>query len=129
MRHHGNRFGRPGIFITEVVIGTSILAVISALAITAVISYCRVRDQYLWRQTAAWAAAGQLQRYQAGAPLDSRPPEGLIPEKVRLLTQADPGQGDWKGFNRVTVTATVDLPNAPPIHERVIGYVPARAGS
>lgn len=120
-------FGRKGFFVPEILVGMAIMAVVAALAADAIAGYYRVRRQYDWRRAAAWAAAGQLQRYQAGAPIDSAPPGNLWPEEIHLKTAARPGQGPWQGFQLITVTATVEDGHGPAIHEQVSGYVRERA--
>jgi type II secretory pathway pseudopilin PulG len=123
MRSTGVHRSRRGVLTIETLVAVMILAVVSAMAADAISNYYRTRDQYLWRQAAAWAAAGQLQRYQAGAPIDSTPPENLWQPEIRLQTTVAPGEGDWQGFSRVTVTATVDRPRKQTICERFSGYV------
>ena len=123
MRSTGLGRGRRGVLTIETLVAVSIMAVVSAMATNAIWSYYQTRDQYLWREAAAWAAAGQLQRYQAGAPIDSAPPENLWQPDIRLQTTVAPGEGAWQGFGRVTVTATVDRPKKQKICERLSGYV------
>jgi hypothetical protein len=118
---------RKGYFVSEILVGMVIMAVVAALMADAICGYYRVRSQYDWRRAAVWAAAGQLQRCQAGAAIDTAPPENLWPEEIKLETTACPGQGAWQGFQLVTVTATVDVARGPAIREQVSGYVRERA--
>ena len=123
MQSTGMHRGRRGVLTIETLVAVAIMATVSVMAADAIRNYYRTRDQYLWRQAAAWAAAGQLQRYQAGAPIDSAPPENLWQPQIRLQTTVAPGEGAWQGFSRVTVTAAVDRPRNRNICERVSGYV------
>lgn len=129
MRTCHHRRQRRALYVNEVIYSVGILGLMTFMTIDAVTAYCRTSDQYAWRQAALWAATGQLQRYQAGAPLDSTPPEAVVPEQVKLKTDATPAAGDWAGFDRVTVTATVELPFKRMITERVTGYVRKGSGS
>ena len=117
---------RRGIIAAEVVVSIALIALMAVLATDAVLDYHHARDRYLRRQAAAWAAAGQLQRYQVGAPIDTRPPDGLVPEGITLETVVEPARDRWHGFNRVTVIATADLrAGTKQVQEQVTGYVPA----
>jgi len=112
-----------GVVTIETLVAVVILATVSVMAADAIWNYYQTRDQYLWREAAAWAAAGQLHRYQAGAPIDSAPPENLWQPEIRLQTTVAPGEGTWQGFSRVTVTASVARSRSQNIYERVSGYV------
>ena len=117
---------RPrGFATTEIVVSIGLMAVMAGLAADWVRDYRHVRDQYFWRQAAAWAADAQLQRYRAGAALDSRPPAGLVPEEITFETILEPGRDQWRGFDRVTVVATAVVPGNKPVRERITGYLPA----
>jgi type II secretory pathway pseudopilin PulG len=109
----------------EVVAAIPIIGLMVALAASGILRYYRTRNESVARQAAMWAAAAQLQRCQAGAPLDSQPPGDAIPTDVVLKTVAAPSQGSWAGFNLVTVTATVSLNERDKVSERISGYVPA----
>lgn len=124
MRVNSNNVGRRGIVGTEIVVSTALLMLMAVLAVDAALAYYHTSDYYLWRQAAAWAAAGQLQRYQAGAPIDSRPPDGLVPDRITFETVVTPGRDQWQGFNRITVIASATLPTGKRIDERISGYVP-----
>ncbi len=114
-----------GLVAAEAVTGIALMALIAALAADAVFDYQHLRDRYYWRQAAAWAAAGQLQRYQAGAPIDSRPPAGIVPDEIALETLVEPGRDQWRGLDRVTVVATATSPyGGRAAHEQISGYVP-----
>lgn len=112
---------------SETVISIALLAAIAGLATDAVLDYHQVRDQYLSRQAAVWVAESQLQRIRLGAPIDSRPPAELVPDTISLETRVEPGGGQWRGFNRVTVVATATLPTGRKITEQIAGYARAEA--
>jgi hypothetical protein len=117
-----------GIVLAEVVTGLLLFGLILALTGETVRRYQEARDEGIWRRTAAWAADGQLQRLQAGAALDSLPPAGLFPEAIQLAIRVEPGEGEWAGFRRATVTASVVRPNRRTIHQSVAGYIPGEGG-
>ena len=125
-RHGGRplRTSRRGIVFTEIVVGLVLMLLLASLMVDAVVTYGHTRDAYFWRQAAAWAADAQLQRYRAGAPSNSSPPQGLIPEEITLKTSSHPAHGSWEGFNRVTVTATATLSTGRLVHEQISGYFP-----
>jgi type II secretory pathway pseudopilin PulG len=115
---------RRGIFAwTEVIASLPLLGLLVALAGAGVLRHQRVRAEYSARQTAAWAAAAQLQRYQAGASMDSLPPDNLLTPEVKLVTQTQSAAPPWEGYSLVTVTATVGLNESDAVSERVSGYV------
>jgi hypothetical protein len=124
-RQTGHRT-RRAIVATETVLGLALMMLMAGLVTQAVVSYRRTSGAYYWRQAAGWAAEAQLQRYEAGAPLDSLPPPGMIPEDITLHTRHEPGRGSWEGFERVTVTATAALPAGKSVREEFTAYVPAR---
>ena len=118
------RKGRARGFIEiEVVMSVAILTVVTILAAEGIFSYYRAHRQQVARQAAAWAADAQLQRYQAGAPIDSAPPAGMIPEEIVLTTRVQPGKGPWQGFNLVTVTATTAISPSGEVREEISGYL------
>ncbi len=119
---------RRAMITTEIIIGIFLMMVLSVLAADTIFDYRDSSDAYFWRRAAGWAADAQLQRYQAGAAIDS-PPPGLIPEEITLKTSRQPGEGQWKGFSRVTVTATVIQPTGKLVREQISGYVRAEGGS
>lgn len=116
---------RRAIMGTEIVVSIGLMMLIAALTAKAVLDYHRVRDRCLGRQAAAWAADAQLQRYRAGAPFDSRPPAGTIPETVTLEARSEPGREQWEGFTRVTVIATNRTPSGSEVTEQLSAYLPA----
>jgi hypothetical protein len=113
----------PGFFTTELIAGSALLALITALGVKTYLEYRGVRDDCLRRQEALWAASGQFQRIVAGAPLDSRPPEMVISDRITLRATSEPGQGQWTGFVRVTVEAGTTGRGGRQIRERVSGYL------
>ncbi len=122
MRYPSARM-RRGYFYVEVITSIMILGLMTVLVGSAVLQARRTHSYYYWRQAAAYAAEAQMQRYRAGAAIDSRPPAGLIPDEIELQTAVKPGNGDWQGFTLVTVTATVYRPPMTDIHEQLSGYV------
>lgn len=118
-----DRNRRKGMIELEVVMGVVLLGIILLVAADAILSASRMQDGYTVRQAALQAASAQLQRHRAGAPLDSLPPDGLIPDCIALDTTAEPGTGAWAGFDRVRVRAIVTLPSGGIVREEVTGYV------
>ncbi|MGQ9651144.1 MAG: type II secretion system protein [Phycisphaerae bacterium] len=114
-----------GFSFIEVTVGIVLLGLIVALSSQAIFSYQRTRNQLIDRQALIWAASAQLQRIAAGAALDSRPPDGFLSEGVSLHAEAKPGKGDWAGFTRVTVTATVTVAGGKELREQLSGFIPA----
>jgi hypothetical protein len=121
MRHLPH--ARRGILATEVMVSFSILAMLAILAVDICSGYRRTSDRYDWRRAAAWAAEAQWARYQAGAALDSSPPDGMLPEEIRLKTTARAGSGQWAGFQLVTVRATAKVSMGGEVTEQVGGYL------
>jgi type II secretory pathway pseudopilin PulG len=119
---HRRVWGR-GIIWTEVAVALPILALVTALALAGLVSYYRARSDAVARQAAGWAAAAQLQRYQAGAALDSVPPPGVLPPEITLSTTTQPAPAEWEGSQRVTVTAAYEIGVGRSVRERVSGYV------
>ena len=115
---------RRGFTTVDVMVGLAILLLLGTLTTNAVLSYYQVRTEQHRRLAATWAAAGQMDRYMAGAPLDSKPPEGLWSERITLKTEIEAGAGQWQGFRRVTVIATARMSGGRAIHEQVSGYLP-----
>lgn len=112
-----------GFTLIEMVAGIVLLGLIVALSSQAIFSYQRSRNQLIDRQALIWAASAQLERIAAGAALDSPPPGGLLQEGISLHAEAQPGEGDWKGFTRVTVTATVTAHGGKELREQISGFV------
>lgn len=118
------RKGQTRAFIEiEMVWSLIILLLIMIVLSEGIFSYYRARRQYAARQAAAWAADAQLQRYQAGAPIDSDPPTGMIPKGIKLATCVEPGRAQYEGLNLVTVTATMAVSARGEIREEISGYV------
>ena len=123
---HGpaNRRRKIGFIDVEIITALALLALITGTLASVLRTYRSANQAMTWRQTALAAAQAQFQRYQAGAPIGSNPPAGVVPEELKLKTDAKPGTGDWRGFNHITVTATFDGLREGPIRETVQGYVP-----
>lgn len=114
---------RRGILGSEVMVSLSILAMIAILAVDGVVRYRHAVNRYDCRRAAAWVAEAQWLRHRAGAPLDSLPPEGVVPEGITLATSARAGHGQWEGFQLVTVKVTAVVPSGGQVHEEVSGYL------
>jgi hypothetical protein len=110
-------------FITvEVTIAISLAGLMAGLAAMAVSDYRKALSADQTSRAVRWAAEAQLQRVQAGAALDSRPPAGMIRGDVVLRTTAVAGEGQWAGFQRVTVTAEADA-RGRTVRAQTTGYV------
>lgn len=114
---------RRGVLIIESAVALTVLGVITALAINATFGFAKAQSQYHHRMAAAWAADAQMQRYLAGAPIDSSPPEGSLPEGVILSTTVEPGTGTWKAFDLVTISASIQPKHGNAITESVRCYL------
>ena len=113
----------------EIAISLVLLGVLAVTLAKAIGTYNDARRQSLAARSALWAADAQLQRIRAGAPADSRPPENLVPKTIELKTKVELGRGEWEGFNRVTVMATIALPRNRHAQEQIVGYIRAGGGS
>jgi len=117
--------GRHGWTLIELVVGIALLALLAGLATDVVFEYRQSRNEMLQREMLVWAASAQWERIMAGAPADLPPPEGMLPEGVSLQAQTQPGEGQWKGLTRVTVTATATAWGGKELREQVSGFIPA----
>jgi hypothetical protein len=127
-RASGSIFNKParrGIIGAELAVSLALLMGLAVLTVDAVTAYRHTEQESFWRRAALLAADAQLQRYHAGAPLDSQPPQGLIAEEIVLETRKEPAHGQWEGLTRVTVFATVHMPNGKVVHEQLSAYVRA----
>jgi hypothetical protein len=111
----------------EVSVTVAVLMMVAILAAEGIFAYRHTHDRSVYQQAARWAAAGHLQRLQAGADMDSLPPKEVLQDAITLKTEVEPGEGQWEGFDLVTVTAHVTLPTGKETSERIRGYVPRRA--
>lgn len=112
-----------GLIFSEVVVGLPLLALVAALATGGILTYQKSRSEAMARQAAMWAAAAQMERIQAGAEPASPPPAGVLPADLIVNATSAPGQGQWQGFQFVTVTASVRLNDRRTVTERISGYV------
>ena len=112
-----------GIALTDVIVSTALMALIVATATKGIADYYGVREHERWYRAAAWAAEAQLQRYQAGVPIDTPMPDGMFPPEVTVRTSVEPGQGQWQGFGRMTVTATATTVRGRTVRRQFRGYV------
>jgi len=115
---------RRAVLAVELAVALSLLGVLTVLTAKAIAGHLKARDCHTWRLAAAWAAEGQLQRYQCGAAFDSLPPKGVLPPEITLHTEVQPGTGQWEGFMLVTVTAEVRRRHAGTLLERAACYIP-----
>ncbi len=116
---------RRGSFLIEGAAAIAILTVLVALAMSATLQFAKVQGHYHHRLAASWAAEAQMERYIAGAIIDSLPPEGVIADNISLSTSAEPGKGQWEGFDLVIVTARAKNRRGKSITESVRCYLPS----
>ncbi len=114
-----------GFSFIEVTVGIVLLGLIVALSSQAIFNYQKSRNQLVDRQVLLWAASAQLERIAAGAALDSLPPGGFLPEGVSLHAESQPGEGDWRGLTRITVTARLTAGGGKELREQISGFIPA----
>lgn len=126
MRIHQDHRKRRAFISAEIVFAIGLAAVMAVLATNAVSEFLNVTAVDQAQRAVLGAAEGQLQRYQAGAPLDSLPPAGLADESVTLQTSHTPGQEQWSGFQLVTVTAEAPA-GGRMVRAQISGYVPGKA--
>jgi type II secretory pathway pseudopilin PulG len=107
----------------ELAIALFVVAVLAGATAYTLMHFAQTRAHYALRQTAAWAADGQLQRLMAGAPLDSLPPEGTISSGIELTIRHQGGDGVWSSMTLVCVQATVTPRHAKRVVEEACGYV------
>lgn len=123
MRIGHSPYHRRGVLLIEVALSLLLVGMLAGLTAYTLAQFSRARGQYTLRESAAWAAEGALQRFLAGAPLNSQPPADLIPPGIELAVRHEPGAGEWAAMTRVCVTATVSSRHRRPIVEEVCGYV------
>jgi hypothetical protein len=107
----------------ELLVGTALMFLLAVITVDAIRQYRIAADESFWRRAALYAADAQLQRFRAGAALDSLPPAGILPENITLKTSSEPGAGQWTGLMRVSVTAAVELSSGRTVRETVAGYL------
>lgn len=123
-RDHRRR-QRRGLVISELIVGMVLILLTAMLAAKGAFDYQRAASSNDLIRAALWAADAQLRRFQAGAPLDSLPPKGLIDPEVTLTTTHAPAEGQWTGFQLVTVEGQVLMPTGRPLTVQARGYVPS----
>jgi len=111
-----------GILIVEVAVSLFVIALLTVLTMSTIMHFTKTRAHYARSQAAAWAAEAQLQRLRAGAPADSLPPEGALPDGITLAVRVTPGTGDWAELSLVCVRATAAARHERPVVEEVCGY-------
>lgn len=90
----------------ELVVSIGVVVVLTTILLQTANAYVVARKAFMLERTMRMAAQAQLDRYRAGFPLNSQPPEDLRPANVTLATETTPGVGHWSGMTRVTVTAS-----------------------
>jgi len=118
---------RRGVFLIEAAAAITVLGIIAALAMTASLNFAKTQDHYHKRLAASWAARAQMERYIAGASIDSAPPEGTIADNVTLSTKVESGAGQWEAFNLVIVSARIESKHSAAVTESVRCYLPKGA--
>lgn len=113
---------RRGFITVEALTAIAIILVMTGILFEASLSYIRARNDNMLERTLRLAAQAQLERYRAGAPLDSAPPEGCLPPDVRLVTTTAPAEDPWAGMTKVTVTASSEGPAGRPQETALSGY-------
>ncbi len=116
---------RRAIVAVQLVVAIGLLFGLAALTVGAMMAYHRSEESSFWRRAAFLAADAQWKRLLSGAPVESMPPEGAIPDAILLKTNCEPGRGDWEGLRRCTVTASVAMPSGRTAREQVSGYLSA----
>ena len=125
MRNTCTGTARHGWTLIELIVAIGLIAMIAGLATDVLFEYRQSRNEMLKREMLVWAASAQWERIIAGAPADLPPPEGALPEGVSLQARTQPGEGQWKGLTRVTVTATTTAWGGKELREQVSGFIPA----
>jgi hypothetical protein len=92
---------------TELLGGIVIVMLVTAALLHVALRYIEARDVIVTERTLRYAAQAQLDRYRAGAPIDSPLPKGILPKKATLMTKTAPGAGPWSGMTKVMVTASL----------------------
>jgi type II secretory pathway pseudopilin PulG len=116
-----------GSFLVEAAAAITVLGIIAALATSASLNFAKVQDHYHKRMAASWAAEAQMERYIAGAAIDSPPPDGAIAENISLSTTVEAGTGQWEAFNLVVVSARIENRHGAAVVESVRCYLPQEA--
>jgi len=112
-----------GVLLIEVAISLFVATLLAGLTALTIQRFSRAREHYAWRDAAAWAAQGQLERIRAGARLDSQPPAGTVPEGIALAVAATAGEGEWSRFRLVRVRASCNPRRSRAIVEEVAAYL------
>ncbi|GJM26762.1 MAG: hypothetical protein DHS20C16_31770 [Phycisphaerae bacterium] len=119
---------RRGSFLVEAAAAITILGILVALAASATLSFAKTQDHYHKRLAASWAAEAQMERYIAGAAIDSTPPDGTVTENIALTTSVEPGTGQWEKFDLVVVSARIENKRGKAVVESVRCYLPREVG-
>ncbi len=125
--HAKQKSKRRGAFLIEAAAAVTVLGIITALAMSACLNFAKTQDHYHKRMAALWAAEAQMERYTAGASIDSAPPEGMIANDIALTTEIAPGTGQWEAFDLVIVSARIESRHGTTVTESVRCYLPREA--
>ncbi len=113
-----------GFIVVELAGGIVIVLLVTAALLHVAIKYVEARDVVTTERSLRHAAQAQLERYRAGASIDSPLPEGVLPEDAKLTTHAEPGEGPWHGMTKVTVQASIAPRRGPVRSVTLAGYIP-----
>ena len=116
------RGNRPGFILIEALTAIGIIALMGGLLVSFVVPYLKARNDVMLERTLRLAAHAQLERYRAGVPLDTPPPEGFLSPDVQLKTTTAPAQEAWANMTRVTVTAAGEGLAGRPQRVTLSGY-------
>ena len=117
------RGNRAGFILLEALTGLGIIALMGALLVSFVVPYLKTRNDVMLERTLRLAAQAQIERYQAGVPLDTPLPQGFLPPDVQLQTTTAPATDAWSGMTKVTVMAASEGPAGRPQSVTLSGYL------
>ena len=116
------RYRRPqGFMLIEVVTAVLLLGMLLVVIHEFVAAYDAARDHLMTHHQAQLAAEGYVEHIRAGR----TPPQNS--DHVQYEVHQLPGEGDWAGLTRLTVTASVRSPQARAerrVHFRLTSYLP-----
>jgi hypothetical protein len=97
---------RRGFLVADALGAILLILAAAGMLVYASYRYVRWRNDAMFDRALWYAAEGQLLRYGAGAPRDSRPPTEVVPDSIELQTTVAPAADEWQGLTKVTVTAS-----------------------
>ena len=95
---------QKGFLATEAMVAIVLMVMLVAAYVQLGVGVARVRDHQVTKRTLRLAAAGQMERYRAGAPIETTHTPDALPG-ITIKTSTTPGQGQWAGLTLVTVAA------------------------